>query len=114
MNNEPAAWINKYGDEGWLNWDEAKGEGWTATPLYLHPERTLTDEGLIESLAELEHEQWMAWADSIMKSEVISASRHERWSSLMIPYAELSEEMKEHDRTWARKALAILKREQEK
>jgi len=35
--NEPVAWINRYGDEGWLNWDEVKGEGWTATPLYTHP-----------------------------------------------------------------------------
>jgi len=44
MNNEPVAWINRYGDEGWLNWDEVKGEGWTATPLYTHPAKTLTDE----------------------------------------------------------------------
>ena len=43
MNNEPVAWINRYGDEGWLNWDEVKGEGWTATPLYTHPAKTLTD-----------------------------------------------------------------------
>ena len=44
MNNKPVAWINKHGDEGWLNWDEIKGEGWTATPLYTHPSKDLTDD----------------------------------------------------------------------
>ena len=83
-------------------------------PLYTHPVKELTDEEIIESLAELEHEQWMKWADTIMQTEKISDSRFARWASCMIPYAELSEEMKEHDRVWARQALAILRKAQEK
>ena len=74
----------------------------------------LTDEEIIESLAELEHEQWMKWADTIMQTEKISDARFARWASCMIPYADLTEEMKEFDREWARKALAILRKAQEK
>ena len=76
--------------------------------------RELTDEEIIESLAELEHEQWMKWADTIMQTEKISDVRFARWASCMISYAELTEEMKEFDREWARKALAILRKAQEK
>jgi len=113
MNNEPVAWIDSYDLERlphhdcWVNGQEHKN----SVPLYTHP-ADLTDEEIIESLAELEHDQWMSWADSIMKSEKISDNRFARWASLMIPYAELSEEMKEHDRVWARRALAILKKTQ--
>ena len=78
------------------------------------PVKELTDEEIIESLAELEHEQWMKWADTIMQTEKISDSRFARWASCMIPYAELSEEMKEHDRVWARQALAILRKANKK
>ena len=74
--------------------------------------KQLTDEEIIESLAELEHEQWMKWADTIMQTEKISDARFARWASCMIPYAELTEEMKEFDRVWARKALAILRKAQ--
>ena len=76
--------------------------------------RELTDEEIIESLAELEHEQWMKWADTIMQTEKISDVRFARWASCMISYAELTEEMKEFDREWARKALAILRKAQGK
>jgi len=84
------------------------------TKLYTHPVKELTDEEIIESLAELEHEQWMKWADTIMQTEKISDARFARWASCMISYAELTEEMKEFDREWARKALAILRKAQEK
>ena len=76
--------------------------------------KQLTDEEIIESLAELEHEQWMKWADTIMQTEKISDARFARWASCMIPYADLTEEMKEFDREWARKALAILRKASEK
>ena len=81
---------------------------------YVSYTKELTDKEIIESLAELEHEQWMKWADTIMQTEKISDVRFARWASCMIPYAELTEEMKEFDREWARKALAILKKAQEK
>jgi chromosome segregation ATPase len=63
---------------------------------------------LLEALAELEHEQWMAWAETLMATEQISFERQQRWCRYMVPYAELSEDVKEHDRKWARKVLAIV------
>ena len=53
-------------------------------------------------------DRWMEWAKSIMSSENISDERLDRWGSFMVPYALLPDEVKEHDRVWARKALAIL------
>jgi hypothetical protein len=94
--------------EGIQNWADLIVDN-----LHWVKEKTLTDAEIIESLAELEHEQWMAWADTIMQTEKISDKRFARWVSCMIPYSDLSEEMKEFDREWARKALAILKRAQE-
>ena len=63
---------------------------------------------LIEQLAELEHEQWMTWARTLMQSERLSVNRMARWHNSMVPYASLTEENKEHDRTWARKAARLL------
>ena len=76
--------------------------------------KTLTDGEIIELLAELEHEQWMAWAKNLKDTEALSIERLNRWIHCFKPYSELSEEMKEHDRVWARKALAILRKAQEK
>ena len=62
----------------------------------------------IEMLAELEHEQWCAWAYAVARSEEISQSRIERWNRLLItPYSKLTEAEKEQDRAWARKAFEI-------
>ena len=62
---------------------------------------------LIEKLAELEHEQWWEWSNSISTSENISGERIKRWQNCWVPYSDLPEEMKEHDRVWARKVLNI-------
>lgn len=65
------------------------------------------DAEVLERLAAVEHEQWMQWAISLMDTEPrLSHARVSRWRSLLVPYAELSEEMKEHDRKWAHRALA--------
>lgn len=66
-----------------------------------------------EELAALEHDQWMAWASTLMEREALSAERVARWRTLMVPYSELAEETKEHDRVWARKVLAALSRSRE-
>ena len=66
------------------------------------------DNELIEKLAALEHEQWMQWAKDILKTEDIKKERAEQWAELFVPYDELTEEMKEEDRKWARKVLSIL------
>ena len=63
---------------------------------------------LVERLAALEHVQWMEWATAIMAVEPISKERRERWQRLMVPYDRLSEDTKEADRKYARKALRLL------
>lgn len=62
-----------------------------------------------ECLAALEHEQWMQWAQSILKTEHISPDRVQRWGSLMIPYDDLTEDQKDADREWADRALQCVK-----
>ena len=119
MNNEPVAWMLADKEAEHIRsimavQHDFVPEGCVEIPLYTHPVKELTDEEIIESLAELEHEQWMKWADTIMQTENISDVRFARWASCMISYAELTEEMKEFDREWARKALAILRKAQEK
>ena len=55
-----------------------------------------------EALASIEHDQWIAWSKDLASKETLSPERLARWRSLWVPYEELSEEMKEHDRRWAR------------
>jgi hypothetical protein len=65
---------------------------------------------LLEKLAALEHEQWIAWAATLMEKEpTISEDRKWRWRGLMISYGLLTEEVKEHDRKWARKVMEIIR-----
>ena len=56
---------------------------------------------LIETLAELEHEQWLSWARAVW--DEVSVERREKWSPNMVSYAELSEGAKDQDREWARR-----------
>jgi hypothetical protein len=63
-------------------------------------------EQMLERLAELEHEQWVFWSQSVAAE--VSEERRKRWQSLWVPYRELPEEAKEQDRVWARKTLAAL------
>jgi len=64
---------------------------------------------VLEKLAELEHAQWVRWSKNLDIKELLSDERIERWQKLWIPYSELSEEMKEEDRKWARYVLEIIK-----
>ena len=72
--------------------------------------RASADPLILEALAELEHKQWMAWAKNLLRKEDLSKDRALRWKSLFIPYEDLTKEMKEEDRIYARKVLNILKR----
>jgi hypothetical protein len=63
---------------------------------------------MLEKLAEIEHDQWMAWAKSLMESEDLSPERVERWKKMMVPYDELSDDVQEFDREYARKVLAVV------
>ena len=64
---------------------------------------------LLERLAELEHEQWVAWSKAVAAE--VSEDRRRRWEACWVPYAELPDAVKEQDRVWARKVLAALGRE---
>ena len=63
---------------------------------------------LLEMLAALEHAQWVKWSMELADKEFITKERRERWESLWVPYEQLSEEMKEFDREWARKVLEVV------
>lgn len=65
---------------------------------------------LREQLAKLEHDQWVKWASSIMENENLSDERKERWATMLVPYEELSEKVKDYDRVWADKVLALFKK----
>ena len=78
-------------------------------------------EKVLEELAELEHEQWMKWSktiiDNFLKDSLSGTDackvrdnvlkKHQSWLKYWKPYWELSEEVKEEDRIWARKVLII-------
>lgn len=67
---------------------------------------------LIERLAELEHEQWMHWAGTLLASEPgLSPATKERWRSCMVPYGQLPEAEKDSDRRWAGRILHLLVKE---
>jgi len=68
----------------------------------------MSDQTTIEILSALEHEQWVVWAITLMEREQLSPERVARWNTLMVPYEQLSEEVKEFDRVWARKVYAIM------
>ncbi len=65
-------------------------------------------EEIREALAELEHEQWVKWSQSIVEVETLSPDRLARWEKLWIPYANLTEEQKDQDRVWADKSIELL------
>ena len=74
-------------------------------------EKQLLNVQLLEKLATLEHEQWIAWSKSIVREEQISLERYNRWVELWVPYEDLTEEQKEQDRVWARKVLEVILKE---
>jgi hypothetical protein len=65
-----------------------------------------------EELADLEHRQWMHWSKYVAKEHDIPEKLEEKWEKSWKPYSQLSEEMKEKDRKWARKALAVIREKQ--
>ena len=85
------------------------------------------EDDIIEKLAELEHIQWEEWSKNLW-SELnnirrdlneagdINAAVHRinerfhRWEKNWIPYKDLPENVKEHDRKWARKVIEIIKK----
>lgn len=62
---------------------------------------------LLEALAEIEHQQWQHWSQAVAP-EASPATRL-KWQDSWKPYPLLTEELKEGDRVWARKVLALLR-----
>lgn len=73
----------------------------------MNTSQSKTTDDLLVRLAELEHEQWMHWSQAVA-GEVPESTRA-KWKSMWIPYSELTEELREHDRVWARKVLELLR-----
>lgn len=67
---------------------------------------TIQSDDLVEALARLEHEQWMHWSKAVAAD--VSEATRTKWSTSWRDYTELTEAMKEADRVWARKVIALL------
>jgi hypothetical protein len=67
-----------------------------------------SERAVVERVAEVEHEQWMAWSKNVAPE--VSPERRARWRKLWVPYKDLPEEEKEKDRAWARRALEAASR----
>jgi len=62
---------------------------------------------LIEALARIEHEQWMHWSQAVA-ADIVDATRV-KWQRSWVDYAELTDDLKEADRAWARKVVTLLR-----
>jgi hypothetical protein len=65
------------------------------------------DDDLVEALAEIEHDQWMHWSRTVA-ADVSDATRA-KWQGSWTNYAALSDDLKDADRIWARKVVALLR-----
>ncbi len=63
---------------------------------------------LTEALAAIEHEQWMYWSRAVAGD--VPAETRIKWQGSWVDYAKLTEDLKEADRIWARKVVALLRR----
>ena len=63
-------------------------------------------EDLIEALAEIEHEQWMHWSTAAAAD--VPAATRTKWRRSWVDYDEMTDDLKEADRVWARKVVALL------
>ena len=70
---------------------------------------SFNEDDLIESLAELEHKQWVHWTRYMLDNH-LDVSHIARWRrQTNTPYSELSEQEKESDRAWAKKILEVIR-----
>lgn len=65
----------------------------------------------VELVAEIIHKNWMLWATELLQNEPhISTERKQRWENeCLLPYNELSEQMKNLDRQFAIEIIEKLK-----
>lgn len=65
---------------------------------------------LLETLADLEHKQWISWTSWLVENEELPKELVIKWKRSWLPYRELSEKQKDKDRIWARSVIRLLKR----
>jgi len=65
-------------------------------------------DNLVEALAEVEHEQWRHWSQAVV--DHVTPVTRVKWQRSWTDYSELTEELKEADRVWARKVVTLLRR----
>jgi len=65
------------------------------------------EKDLLEEISKLIHDEWIEWARNV--EHEISDERKARWETVYCEYEDLSEEMKDKDRVYAKKVLAMLK-----
>lgn len=63
---------------------------------------------LVEALAKIEHQQWMHWSQAVASQ--VPANTLKKWKSSWVDYNELTDDLKEADRVWARKVMTLLRR----
>lgn len=63
----------------------------------------ISNKELLEELSRIEHDQWIEWSKSV--SSEVSNERKKRWQKYWVPYEDLSDDVKEQDRVYARKVL---------
>ena len=80
------------------------------TPVAPNLTTTMINKDEIELIAKEIHNQWVDWSIDVCSTEKISVERVERWTKLWVDYKDLSEEMKDVDRKYARKILMMLQR----
>jgi predicted YcjX-like family ATPase len=61
---------------------------------------------LVEALAEIEHQQWLHWSKAVA-TEVADTTR-QKWQRSWVDYAELTDDLKDADRVWAREVVTLL------
>lgn len=96
-------WVDKCNDKQDGNLKELIQAGWDA---HIQSLAEITDEGMLDVVASLKHEQWWFWASALEQAEELSTLRKTHWHRLYIPYDQLEEKDKESDRVWAKKVLS--------
>ena len=67
----------------------------------------LAGNDLVEALARIEHEQWTHWSQAV--AGAVTEPIRAKWQRSWVDYAELTDDLKEADRVWARKVVTFLR-----
>lgn len=77
---------------------------WHPNPNYL-----MNKKEIIEMLAEVEHNQWLVWSQSLAERNLVGRETMDKWLPLWVAYKDLSELQKEKDRAFARVVYKVIR-----